>query len=378
MTTPPDERAGMADGDLIGLIYEGVMESDPWASFLHALRTQLHANSAMLMLGRPDASGLARDIDDADWQVSTIKQLYYSRFVDQNPIRYDEMVPGRVYSMFDFIARERFLRTPYYLDFCRHLGIEMALIACIGEPGDTPCWLNVARREQQGDFRPAEIALIEDLIPHLHRALRMREAVCLSRQQTSAYMGALDSARLCTVLLDGERRIVGLNEEAERLFAQSTAVTIRNGVMTLTDRTDQARFTALWSSFIGGEDDTGYGVMTAGAEGDNPVNIMVRRSDRLPLPGGRSAIAAIAYLKDPSAPLQPQVSAISALFSLKPTEARLAAALAQGADIREASIQLGMTEQTARTYVKRILQKTGTRRQSELVQMISTSLAVLN
>ena len=53
----------MLPDDLIGALYEGVIESDPWSSFLHALRIRLRSNSAMLMFGLPDAAGLTRDVD---------------------------------------------------------------------------------------------------------------------------------------------------------------------------------------------------------------------------------------------------------------------------------------------------------------------------
>ena len=36
-----------------------------------------------------------------------------------------------------------------------------------------------------------------------------------------------------------------------------------------------------------------------------------------------------------------------------------------------------MSELTVRTYVKRILQKTGVRRQTDLVQMINSGLAIM-
>lgn len=367
----------MLPDDLIGALYEGVIESDPWSSFLHALRIRLRSNSAMLMFGLPDAAGLTRDVDDSDWKFNTIKNLYYGRFVAENPIRYNEIEPGNVYSMFDFVTRKQFRESPYYRDFCKHLGIDMALIACIGEIGGKRCWLNVVRSDEEGEFGGDEVKLLAGLIPHVHRALRLCDAIDSARQETSAYMGALDSARLCTVLLDADRRVIGMNEEAEHLFRQSPEISLVRSRLALADQADQKHMDALFRSVVQGTGENAYGVMTAGGKGRTPVSIMLRRSRQPAATGDRGSIAAIAYLKDPTAPVQPRASAVAALFGLKPTEARLAAALAQGADAREAAVRLGMTEQTVRTYVKRILQKTGTRRQAELVQLISTSLAVL-
>src|SRR5690606_8715731 len=63
------------------------------------------------------------------------------------------------------------------------------------------------------------------------------------------------------------------------------------------------------------------------------------------------------------------------LFGLSPGEAAVAALLAQNHDLASVAILRGVTEQSARTYCKRIFQKTGTRRQAELVALVLNSVA---
>lgn len=65
------------------------------------------------------------------------------------------------------------------------------------------------------------------------------------------------------------------------------------------------------------------------------------------------------------------------MFGLTPTEARLAVLLAEGASLQNVAEQLEITEQTARTYCKRIFGKTGTSRQADLVRLVITSVASL-
>lgn len=73
-------------------------------------------------------------------------------------------------------------------------------------------------------------------------------------------------------------------------------------------------------------------------------------------------------------PLQPHrapgADIIEGLFDLTPAEARLAVMIAEGLTPRNASQRLGVTEGTARTTLKRVLAKTGSRRQSDLVGML--------
>lgn len=59
------------------------------------------------------------------------------------------------------------------------------------------------------------------------------------------------------------------------------------------------------------------------------------------------------------------------LFRLTPAETRLAAALGNGLPLADAAISVGITFETARDRLKRIFQKTGTSKQSELCVMLT-------
>jgi DNA-binding CsgD family transcriptional regulator len=65
------------------------------------------------------------------------------------------------------------------------------------------------------------------------------------------------------------------------------------------------------------------------------------------------------------------------LYRLTPAEARLAEALMAGNRLRDAADQLEITEGTARSYLKRVLRKTGAQRQSDLVRVVLSGLVPL-
>jgi len=58
------------------------------------------------------------------------------------------------------------------------------------------------------------------------------------------------------------------------------------------------------------------------------------------------------------------------LYGLTPTEARLADLLMEGLEVREIAERAGTTLETARVHLKRVLSKTGARRQMELVRLM--------
>lgn len=68
---------------------------------------------------------------------------------------------------------------------------------------------------------------------------------------------------------------------------------------------------------------------------------------------------------------QVDMRVLSGLFDLTPAEAKLARYLASGASAEAAAEALGLSIQTIRTYLKRIMAKTGTRRQAKLAVLLS-------
>lgn len=86
---------------------------------------------------------------------------------------------------------------------------------------------------------------------------------------------------------------------------------------------------------------------------------------------------AIAYLQDDNRLGADRHEQIAELFGLLPSEARLALALSRGMTITEAAAALGLTDETARNYSKKIYAKTGARSRADLIRFILTSVVAL-
>lgn len=83
-----------------------------------------------------------------------------------------------------------------------------------------------------------------------------------------------------------------------------------------------------------------------------------------------SAPRAALFVVDPAAPIRIDTRGLSETYGLTPREASVAAMLSRGADIAQAAETLGVCTATARQYLKRALDKTGTHRQANLVRLV--------
>lgn len=86
--------------------------------------------------------------------------------------------------------------------------------------------------------------------------------------------------------------------------------------------------------------------------------------------------AHVALLRAARTPL-PGPELLAHALAISPAEARLVAALAQGLDMKQAALAIGVTEQTARHYSKQVYAKTGLSGQAALMRRVWTSGMVL-
>ncbi len=81
-------------------------------------------------------------------------------------------------------------------------------------------------------------------------------------------------------------------------------------------------------------------------------------------------LSALIFVIDGAALPRGRASLMCQLFSLTPTEARMADLLLQGLEMREAAERLRISLATARFHLKRVFVKTHTHRQSELMRLM--------
>ena len=88
----------------------------------------------------------------------------------------------------------------------------------------------------------------------------------------------------------------------------------------------------------------------------------------------RSPRAALLVV-DPATPVHIDTHGLGVTYGLTPREASVTAMLSRGADIAQTAETLGICVSSARQYLKRVLDKTGTRRQANLVRLVLQTFA---
>jgi len=197
---------------------------------------------------------------------------------------------------------------------------------------------------------------------------------------------------ICMARQDGS--ILRSTEGAEQLFAAQDGLSLQNGKLKVMLPREQQALDAL----IAGACNTGAnrGVqpairVQAKAAGNATIGswtpraggavLLTRKLSLRPLqvvvspfhPGtllNEPQATALIQFSDPYAAPKSRAVVLRAPYALTPTESRLADHLLQGLEVRETADQMKITVETARIHLKRVLAKTDTRRQAELMRLM--------
>jgi DNA-binding CsgD family transcriptional regulator len=90
------------------------------------------------------------------------------------------------------------------------------------------------------------------------------------------------------------------------------------------------------------------------------------------VPGQESCKGAVIFVVDPANYLIPRLNAFAFQYGLTPGEARIVEKVANGRGLVAAAQSLQIAESTARTHLRRVFDKTGTFRQTELLRLYFT------
>jgi len=185
---------------------------------------------------------------------------------------------------------------------------------------------------------------------------------------SQAATAALDRLHLGVVLVDGEGRVVAKNRSAGEILEERDGIELRGAVLHVADPSASRRLRAFLASA-----DTGP--LRGGALA------IPRKPPRAPLTlliaplGGRAGqgeapLVKAVFISSRDRGQDTGEEHLRRLYDLTPSEAGLASLLVQGMSLKEAAAELNVTENTARTHLKRIFDKTDTHRQGELVGLL--------
>jgi DNA-binding CsgD family transcriptional regulator len=285
-------------------------------------------------------------------------------------------------------------KTELYNDYQKRFDIGPIIWGKLVEKPDHVSGVSFSRLEGQPLFDMPELELVTALVPHMRQALHLSRTLRNLEASNAMLEQSLEEMEIAICMVRQDGSVLRSTRGAEHVFATRDGVWLHKGrLRTAADREQRAL-----DALIAGACRTGANAGLDGAmrvqsraAGDARVRswtspsggamLLSRKPPLRPLQVVVSPFCsgtlldepqatALIQFSDPSAALRSRAAVLRALYDLTPTESRLADLLLQGFEVREAADRLGTTLATARFHLKRVLAKTGTRRQVELMRLM--------
>lgn len=207
-----------------------------------------------------------------------------------------------------------------------------------------------------------------------NEALLCPSELGIARGERPSMIDALDLLGRPAILIDRNGFVVAVNDNATKLFDGDFSVKGRR--LFAADAQSRIRLDLLISQIR----------VLSGKPGRTTLQTVVTRSQRRPViidamvQGSESAsdpfpnTGALLILTDLNEIPRVSQSSVMEIFGLTPAQARLASLLMEGKSLEEIALDMNISSGTARNHLKAVFLRTGTRRQAELVSLLSRLL----
>lgn len=366
--------------DLIGLIYEAAVDPARWPAFLDRYAGAMQAEGTGIWLqdldtdearfNAPDRSFVANVRFDPDWLASYVAHYAATNVWTANEQKLKE---GTAYTSPMLCPERQLLRSEFYHDWLKPQGLRYGIGGAVVRRDNLAVLITSLRSKRASPYTDADLRLCRIVMTHLKRASGVHMRLAEVRGRGDGAMQALDLLSTGVWLVGPDGAVLFANKVAAELIGGHRGIWIdQSGRLRASNPGEDSRLqTEIRQAALTGQ---GRGLHAGGAlriarRDGSWLNIVVS-----PLPCESDTLtgnaAAAVFVSDPARTPCLPADILIRLYGLTPAEARLALALAGGSSPKQYSVSAGVSEQTARTHLKRVLAKTGTRRQAELVKRL--------
>lgn len=359
-----------AEGKFLDALYQGVSDSGQLTLALQLIQNMFGCRSAVLVM--VDARDPTANFVETSGTLLQSLQLYVEKYaqMDPAPARFLSLPAGRAMNTNQLFTPEERATGQFYNEFFKPIGLIETLGGPLYSNDGNFAMIALMRGDDRAPFDEQEAAYLEQLMPHITRALQLRRAFFRIDSRNLGLQATLDRLQAGLMLLAAGGEVLFVNAAMHALTQQSDGFVLgRMGKPLITNTEARRRFDAL--------------LISVGAGGSGGVVSVPRSKGRdyalLVAPSPASAVqsdwersgprGAIVVVHDPDSGSANTSEILEQGLGLSKGAARLVAALAADHDLKTFAESEGVTIHTARFHLRSALSRTGAKTQAEVVRI---------
>ncbi|CAO3441403.1 helix-turn-helix transcriptional regulator [Azospirillum endophyticum] len=390
-----------AADSLIEDIYDAVTFPERWGGILERLCALTEASHSFLFTTAPQhdsrTAALWARHNITDRQLADYTAHFRHRDVWANAAAARGLLSRcEVRRGEELVSDAALRRSAFFNELLRDHGMGRLCALALSDGGElAPVQpvLSLYRPADASPFPDETVRLLQECAPHLQRAMRLRVRLWArqdGREDEARWSGRMiDRLPMGVALLDGTGRIVSLNRAGQAMIDARDGLRLLHGRLQAEQGNQARRLAHVLEAAVSAG---GRGASTRqGEAGDLRVSRPSGQASYLltvlPLSpeaagpfddaggcDGGARIRAAIYIVDPAAVTPGLEKRLGTLFGLTPVEAGLVADLLADLTPAEIGERRGVAISTVRSQLRSIFAKTGTTRQSALMNLVNRCL----
>jgi DNA-binding CsgD family transcriptional regulator len=234
--------------------------------------------------------------------------------------------------------------------------------------------LAFATHDEDGPLTSDNLRRFELLYPHVRRSILISRVLKMHRRGEAELSAVVDGLAAGVFILTGQARLLRSNGAGAAMLRACSLVAASGDTLRLKDpKADRALRDALRGAAKASSGTAGSGasIPLKNAAGRDfvahvlPLSLSAAEGE-LQAPGGEVAV----FVAETQPDLEQALKTFANAFGLTAAESRVARALAEIGSTPMVASALGVTVATVRSHLQRLYQKTGARRQAEIVSQL--------
>ena len=358
--------------DLSALMIDATIDDAALDRLIDSIKAYLGAHGHMLLIHDPGRQIPSLSRTSVPQEYAELYAVHY-QFEDLWLKAAKALPATHVFLGQEHVSDKAWTGTAMYQDFTRHIEHRHLLAMTDRAPGG--CWIGFGfqRSTRAGPFDLTHKRWLTSLIPPLRSLFRVRSTMAGLRSIGQVGNAVLDLIPVPAMLVDPAARVVIANTACLQLTAAAAVMRLRgsqheSGLWVVSDAATQWLRQAISHVAHG----TGQAVERAfryDQDRGRPILISVMRvSGRLRDSVPQADLVLVLFF-GPAERLVSLVDRLAMVFGLTAAEGRVVEALASGETLSHIAERTSVSIETVRTHLKHAFDKTGARRQAELVRL---------
>lgn len=275
----------------------------------------------------------------------------------------------------ELVTPDELVRSEWY-DYCQRLDTFHVIGAQFHVDRKFSGQFGAQRPRRSKPFDELSRRRMSLLLHHLQRAMQIRFRLGLGDQLRAVTLDLLERVGIAVFLLDEFRHPLFTNSLAEQILERRAGLQLIGGRVCAPGDLAAAfeRLVCEAALTSAGKGMNAGGTLNMVPSDGSSTRLFVSPLPRDHLPCGTAAPAVLILAGAPDSARRPAADELCRYFGLTRAEGQLLAAVLEGADLRTYAGRRGVSIETARTHLKRVLGKTGHHRQIDLVRELASDV----